>query len=396
MNHSGHPYSCWNCITAGVNCSWVIVDSQLLRTRAECDWCDELEIVCEWTAPSPPPKKTPDLSSTTYVKGDDNETEEQRYQRIQAWVCKPDKPSDPFLRALWIANLQIWRNGGNAPLPTQIPIPTPAPPVHPEPLQPSPPPSPSPSIVNLDPPSPPAISSDHENPSPPKKPRNFIHKTSKNQTKNQTKNKNKKFFNHSHSKVFTRKPSPVIVPDSPVEIKPKFSTIIEVLIETPPPSPPVEFEDLFPPSSENITSKPVPSTSSSNDRFTPETYPSITREGIDAFIAEFGPGNPVIALTETIFNLLSSHWKIFTSNNPVELNSRSNLVTAIKNIAALDVVYRAHPRPELRPPHYDGITTGFPPYFPIPPVGHDKFYDDVAKDNFKFSSEGKGKKRARE
>ena len=78
------------------------------------------------------------------------------------------------------------------------------------------------------------------------------------------------------------------------------------------------------------------------------------------------------------------------------MTARLNLVKAIKNIVALDVVYRAHPRPELRPPHYDGITTGFPPYFPIPSSGHEKFYDEVVEDNLKFSAEEKGKKRARE
>ncbi|KAH9818842.1 hypothetical protein DFH28DRAFT_1123189 [Melampsora americana] len=230
MRYSGHPHSCWTCIAAGVNCSWVIVNLKLLRACTKCNQCDGLEIVCEWTALSPPPKKTPNSSSTTYVKGDDNETEEQCYQHIQAWLF----------------GFPIFESGGMVEMPLfQLKF-----------LHQLLPPYPPTSNVNLDPPSPPAISSDHEYPSPPKKPRNIIHKTSKNKNKN----KNKKFFNHPHSKVFTCKPSPDIVLDSPVEIKPNFSTTIEDLIETPPPSPPAEFDNSFPPSSE-----PFPSTSTSND-----------------------------------------------------------------------------------------------------------------------------------
>ncbi|KAH9820496.1 hypothetical protein DFH28DRAFT_1194147 [Melampsora americana] len=103
-----------------------------------------------------------------------------------------------------MAKVQIWDNGGNAPLPPQHN--TTAPPRASTPPEPTriktppittqpefirtpkftPPPSPSPpepSTTTNDPPSPPAISGDF-NFSPPKRPRNFIHKTN---TKNKIK-----------------------------------------------------------------------------------------------------------------------------------------------------------------------------------------------------------------
>ncbi|KAH9809543.1 hypothetical protein DFH28DRAFT_1086163 [Melampsora americana] len=373
MRHINHPISCLNCTAIGVDCTWGIVDSQLLKNRYQCDRCDQKEIHCEWTVSTPPPEIPTKPISNLYVKPPETETAAERILRIKSWVCKPEKPSDPKLRACWMAEVRIWNNGGNAPLPPQHN--TTAPPRASTPPEPTciktppvttqpefirtpkftPPPSPSPpepSTTINDPPSPPAISVD---------------------------------FNY----------------------KPKFYSTVEDLIETPPhsPAPKTTNQDATNsintenPFSENHN--PTSSTSNLNDQSPTSAWPSITREGIDAFVAEYGPGcesvcpkDPTVALTETIFNMLSTHWKIFTSSNPVELNARSNLVKAFKNIVALDIVYRAHPRPELRPPHYDGITTGFPPFFPIPPTGHENFYDEVAKDNLNSSSEGKGKERA--
>lgn len=374
-----------------------------------------------WTVDSPPPEIPTKPTSTPYVKGPENESEAERLTRIKAWVCKPDKPSTPGLRASWLADLLIWRNGGNEPLPPQLSTPTPSASYKPNNINVIPS-SPEIPIINTEPPSPPAIPVDL-NCSPPKAPKNFIHKTdSKHKNKKpklQKSFQNKKFFSH--------KSSPFVVPDSPVDVKPNLNSTVEDLIETPPHSPlPSSNENSFSTSTntEDITPDPVPSTSTSTDQPSTQSYPSITREGIDAFIKEYGPGSesiwfakkvskaeeflqvggmpksvsprdPVIALTETIFNLFSTHWQLFPSNDPTEINARSNLVTAMKNIVALDIVYRAHPRPDLRPPHYDGITTGLLPHI-IPSTSHASFYDDVAKDNFKFSAEEKGKKRARE
>ncbi|KAH9806773.1 hypothetical protein DFH28DRAFT_1090694 [Melampsora americana] len=413
MHHINHPISCLNCTAIGLDCTWEIVDSQLLRDRYQCDRCDQKEIHCEWTVATPPPEIPTKPISNLYVKPPETETAAKRILRIKSWVCKPEKPSDPKLRACWMAEVRIWNNGGNAPLPPQHN--TTAPPRASTPPEPTciktppvttqpefihtpkftPPPSPSPpepSTTTNDPPSPPAISVDF-NFSPPKRPRNFIHKTN---TKKNKKPKLQKSF--QNTKFFPRRPTPIIIPDSPTQDKPKFCSTVEDLIETPPHSPAPKTTNQDATNSintENPFSENHNTTSSSsnlNDQSPTSAWPSITREGIDAFVAEYGPGCET--LTETIFNMLSTHWKIFTSSNPVELNARSNLVKAFKNIVALDIVYRAHPRPELRPPHYDGITTGFPPFFPIPPTGHENFYDEVAKDNLNSSSEGKGKERA--
>ncbi|KAH9809443.1 hypothetical protein DFH28DRAFT_1188491 [Melampsora americana] len=411
MHPTEHPTSCVNCLAAGEACTWAIVDSQLLRDRYQCDRCDRLEVHCQWTV-DPPPPKNPKGSNSNIYDPPENESNADRDLRINAWVCKPDKPSDPKLRPRWIADVRLWNNGGNAPLPPQQ-TPTPPPqtststiPTHPK-TPPTttraesihtpdntPPPTPSPpkpSNTKAQPPSPPALSPEFK-PPPPKASKNFIHKTeSKNKYK---KPKLKKNFQNNNKKFFSNQSSPFVVPDSPVDVKPDRKSTVEDLMETPPPSPlPTSNEHSFSTSTNTEDTTPDPSTSTSTDQPITESYPSITREGIDAFIREYGPG--IIALTETIFNLFSTHWKLFPSNDPAELNARSNLVTAMKNVVALDVVYRAHPRPDLRPPHYDGITTGLPPHI-IPSAAHASFYDDVAKDNFKFSAEEKGKKRARE
>ncbi|KAH9813407.1 hypothetical protein DFH28DRAFT_1173977 [Melampsora americana] len=353
-------------------------------------WCDILFVLyVAWTVGSPPPEIPTIPTPTPYVPGPEQESEADRLTRIKAWVCKPDKPSTPGLRAAWFADLLIWRNGGNTPLPPQLSTLTPSTSSKPENIIPS---SPDIPILNPEPPSPPAIPVDH-NCSPPKAPKNFIHKTDNNKNKYKKPKLQKSFQN---KKFFSNQSSPFVVPDSPVDVKPDRKSTVEDLIETPPPSPlPTSNEHSFSTSTNTEDTTPDLSTSTSTDQPITESYPSITREGIDAFIREYGPGSEIIALTETIFNLFSTHWKLFPSNDPAELNARSNLVTAMKNVVALDVVYRAHPRPDLRPPHYDGITTGLPPHI-IPSAAHASFYDDVAKDNFKFSAEEKGKKRARE
>ncbi|EGF97475.1 uncharacterized protein MELLADRAFT_85334 [Melampsora larici-populina 98AG31] len=309
MHPTGHPTSCVNCIAAGASCTWDIVDSQLLRDQYQCNRCDQHEIHCGGG----------------------------RGHQIMA---------------RWMADVRLWNNRGNAPLPPQH-TPT-TPPVAStsctNPRIKTPPITTPPESIhtpdNTPPPSPPAISSEF-NFSPPKTQKNFIHKTN---TKNQNKRpKLKKTFQNQH--FFPRKPSPIIVPDSPVDVKPNLNTTVEDLIETPPASPLPEFNHPFvstPEKTVNPTSAPVPSTSIPNDSSSTEpstsiTYPSITRDRIDAFEAEFknlytsiwfarnlsqaeefmqvggipkmiSPRDPTIALTETIFNLLSSHWKIYTSN----------------------------------------------------------------------------------
>ncbi|EGG11687.1 uncharacterized protein MELLADRAFT_102375 [Melampsora larici-populina 98AG31] len=412
MHHTGHPTSCLNCVAISAPCTWGIVDCQLLRDQYQCDRCDQNEIHCEWTTFTPPPEIPSELKSNSYGHPPETKTEAERHLRIKTWVCKPDKPSDPKLRARWMANVRIWNNGGNAPLPPQhttsvppqattslIPTRIKTPPLatQPESIHTpnnTPPPSQSPTHLQNtinDPTSPPAISVNF-NQSPPKAPRNFIHKT---KTKNKKPKLQKSF---QHKKFFNQKSTPIIIPNSPIKDKTNLTTTVEDLIETPPPSPVLDANNQHATRSinpEDVISEiddPRLSTSNLNEQTPNNSYPST--QGIDAFDAEYGAG--CAALTETIFNMLSTHWRIFTSNDPVETTARINLVKAFKNIVALDIVYRAHPRPDLRPPHYDGITTGFPPHFPIPPTGHENFYDGIAEDNLKHSTEGKGKKRAHE
>ncbi|KAH9812292.1 hypothetical protein DFH28DRAFT_1084467 [Melampsora americana] len=326
-----HPDSCMNCVSHGLSCSWKAVDSNIFKGRTKCDRCDRHNCDCAWTVGSPPPENPTIPTSTPYVSGPENESEADCSIRIKAWVCKPDKPTG--LQASWFTDLLIWRNGGNTPLPPQLSTPTPSTSFKPENIIHSSPDIPN---INPEPPSPPAIPT-VLNCSPPKAPKSFIHKTaSKNKYK---KPKIQKSF--QNKTFFSNQSSPFVVPDSPVDVKPDQKSTVEDLVETPPPSPlPTSNEHSFSTSTntEDATPDPVPSTSTSTNQPSTESYPSITREGIDAFIREYGPGSEIIALTETIFNLFSTHWKLFPSNEPAELNARSNLVTAMKNVVALDVV----------------------------------------------------------
>ncbi|KAH9819634.1 hypothetical protein DFH28DRAFT_1080229 [Melampsora americana] len=348
-----HPQSCVECLNSnGRTCSWEVHESLPITSTQKCDMCLKYkEKICTW----PEVYETINgeiqvqVVSDEYKPGPKFETAAHRLRRVKAWTSAPSRPTNPEHVVFWRNDLKLWNNGGNSPLPPQIPVnpkaSTSAPPPKVFTSQPKPPPIPTqPRAFNTKPkPKPPSpFMPKRPTPAPPP----------------------------PAPKVPTPEPG-TPPPPSPPAIP--SATIVD-LVETPPPSP-VAPQPASPPA---IPSHPDPSTpqpTANSSTAVPEPHissPSLnptSRQHIEDFIRMYGekggkdmwfarkikeadlinelggiphhldPRDPTIALTEAMFSLLSVHWKIFKTSHADELLAREILATQMKNLVAQDMLY---------------------------------------------------------
>ena len=341
-------------------------------------------------------------------------------RRVKAWNCAPSRPSNPKHIEFWKADIKLWNNGGNAPLPPQVParpkFAFPAPSSRASTSQPRPPPIPT---------QPRAFNTQHR----PKPSSPFMPKRP---TPAPPPKFTPKVPTPAPPKFQTPEPS-TPPPESPPAIPP--TTMVD-LIETPPPSPtlpqppsppaiPSHFDstpNFTDPPTSTSTSVPdlhpvppgphlCPPSRNPNDRTHIEDFKEIVGEELGEKIwitrtvneadkfDELGgpphhvdPRDPTIALTEAMFSLLTTHWGLWRSYNPDECLARKILTNQLKNLVAQDMLYRLSGAKHIRPAHYDFPPVDNPDLTPDVSSNPPTFYDSIASGNRNCSD--KGKKRA--
>ncbi|KAH9821199.1 hypothetical protein DFH28DRAFT_883508 [Melampsora americana] len=344
-----HPQSCVECLNLnGRTCSWEVHESLPITSTQKCDMClKHKEKNCTW------PEVYETINgeiqvqavSEEYKPGPKFKTASQRLRRVKAWTSAPSRPSNPENVVFWRNDLKLWNNGGNSPLPPQIPVKpkasTSAPPPRVFTSQPKPPPIPTqPRAFNTKPkPKPPSpFMPKHPTPAPPP----------------------------PAPEVPTPEPS---TPPPPTPPAIPSATIVD-LVETPPPSPDMCFACKI-------------------------KEADLINE-LGGIPHHLDPRDSTIVLTEAMFSLLSVHWKIFKTSHADELPVREILATQMKNLVAQDMLYQLSGSTHIRPAHYNFPPVDNPDLTPdllnVPSSHLSDFYDSMAGSNRNLGD--KGKKRA--
>ncbi|EGF97547.1 uncharacterized protein MELLADRAFT_85091 [Melampsora larici-populina 98AG31] len=396
-----HPQSCVECLNESRSCTWMVHESLPITSDGRCNQCHRDKLTCVW------PTTYENLSdeiqvhppSTTYVRGPEFESAAARLKRVKAWTCAPSRP-EPADLEFWKADLRLWNNGGNAPLPPQVPVKPKASTSAPQPRPPPIPTQPRAFYTNPKSKPSPAFMPKVPTAAPPPKPAPTP----------------------APPKVSTPEPS-TPPPESPPAIPP--TTMVD-LIETPPSSPtppqppsppaiPSHFNSTFnfdEPSASTSTSVPPepqlrPPSRNPNDRTHIEDFNGIFGKDLSAKIwfaraideadklNELGgtphhvdPRDPTIALTEAMFSLLTTHWNIWKSYNPDECLARKILTNQLKNLVAQDMLYCLSGAKHIRPAHYDFPPVDNPDLTPSSSSHPPEFYDSIASGNQNSRDQG--------
>ncbi|EGG12238.1 uncharacterized protein MELLADRAFT_89288 [Melampsora larici-populina 98AG31] len=343
-----HPQSCVECLNESRSCTWMVHESLPITSDGRCDQCHRDKLTCVW------PTTYENLSdeiqvhppSTTYVQEPEFESAAARLKRVKAWTCAPSRPKPADLE-FWKADLRLWNNGGNAPLPPQVPV-------KPKASTSAPQPRPPPILTQP-----------------------------------------RAFYTNPKSK-----PSPAFMPKVPTAAPPPkpAPTPAPPKVSTPEPLHHQLHHNHLYLLLSHLTSTQTSTLTNPPPDLSAKIWFARAIDEADK-LNELGgtphhvdPRDPTIALTEAMFSLLTTHWNIWKSYNPDECLARKTLTNQLKNLVAQDMLYRLSGAKHICPAHYDFPPVDNPDLTPAPSSHPPDFYDSIASGN--RNSRDKGKKRA--